>query len=84
MCPFLSYFSEKVYNLSKATFCKKCGFSYNTLSSLLNGYIPSKNTVVKLISLGNNFTSILTKNLKDNHVNSYISFLTNSLLSDIN
>lgn len=74
----------KVYSLSKAKFCKKCGLSYNTLSSLLNGYIPSKNTVVKLISLGNDFTYILTKHLNGNPVNSYISFLTNSLLSDIN
>ena len=74
----------KVYSLSKAKFCKKCGLSYNTLSSLLNGYIPSKNTVIKLISLGNDFTSILTKHLNGNPVKSYISFLTNSLLSDIN
>ena len=63
----------KVYNLSKSKFCKKCGLSYNTLSSLLNGYISSKNTVIKLISLGNDFTSILTKHLNGNPVN-FISY----------
>ena len=74
---------RKVYQLSINKFCKLCGLSYNTYAALLNGYVPTKNTIIKLISLGNDFTSILTKYLCSNPVEAYIEFITNSMLLNI-
>lgn len=51
-------------NISLVQFSKECGISYNTLLAIRNGYAPTKNTLIKLFSLGSDFQNILYKNMR--------------------
>lgn len=52
-------------NLSLTQFSKLCGISYNTLLSIRNGYIPTKNTILKLFNIEKDFQKILIDNLSE-------------------
>ena len=56
----------KIKNINLVQFSKECGISYNTLLAIRNGYVPSKNTILKLFSLGSEFINLIS-NLKSNY-----------------
>lgn len=54
----------KYKKISLVQFSKECDISYNTLLSIRNRYAPTKNTLIKLFSLGCDFQNILSKNMR--------------------